>query len=194
MKWLTSGSHRLKANLSRSFGARKTKKAAAGKKNSVDYKVCFPKSTRLRIIRKVITRSAQSNIYHESNFADNAYAREAVRNRAPHMERRKEESTRICCDDIQLADGSFHSNKMPSAHNQCRREQKERTRDAYTTHQLSGIAPQTGKEQEAQLRDSFTPIIKNTDYQSQPQQQTLRFFNKGFEVDVYGIPLSARLS
>lgn len=217
--WLTSGSHRLKANLSRSFGARKTKKAAAGKKD-VGYKV-YLKSTRLRIIRKDITRSEQSvhdsEICHESNFADTAYARERhkSRNRAPLMERRKEESTRlshthdvtrsqfrddlfsadsieqilalqelhrqrefeqpqenrICCQDIQLADGIVHSNKMPSAHYQSRREHQKR-----------------------RIRDSFTPITKNSHYQSQPQQQTLKFFNKGFEVDVNGIPLSACLS
>ena len=53
MKWLTSGSHRLKANLNRSFGARKTKKAAAGKKDIVRYNPIVsssqgPKCTRTR--------------------------------------------------------------------------------------------------------------------------------------------------
>ena len=67
MKWLTSGSHRLKANLNRSFGARKTKKAAAvaARKHDVRFKSILSsdkaaKSTRLRIARsKAITRTEQ---------------------------------------------------------------------------------------------------------------------------------------
>ena len=122
MTWLTSGSQRLKANLNRSFGARKSKKAAAaGKKDIVGYKTVISTSksaNRSGIangeVKKMHGRNSQpdistsgcrilSSLHRPNNVTADDHSHILHNNiehqvrtgrQAPHVGRRKEESIR----------------------------------------------------------------------------------------------------
>jgi hypothetical protein len=278
MKWLTSGSHRLKANLNRSFGARKTKKAAAGKKdivrhNSIVSSSKGPKCTRTRsksssrLTRgKDITRTEllgcnppmlSSDGYRDFNFPTTVDATEMDKRslrqdhrqiiicarelghaisesfRPPHFAHEKKESTRIqrvaqnrirtsnyvhnrfVVDHHQLRNDIFDADSieqiiaLQEQHRQREIEQRPREdRICCDDIQLT-VVEHPCQRNEQYLRQTantkrgrrdtveqwmpvgdMTPTIDNTRYQSQPLQQTLRFFNHGVEVDMSGIPLT----
>jgi hypothetical protein len=99
----------------------------------------------------------------------------------------------MVCDDTQtvgeiLPREHFTGRSADERHQYRREQQLRKTRDANTKQQqsISGSGPRTNQEH-------LTPITDNTHFQYQPPQQRLRFFNNGVEVDIGGMPLSARL-
>jgi hypothetical protein len=205
MKWLTSGSHRLKANLGRSFGARKKKKAAAAGTTDVGYKSIVNsakmKFTRLKIASNDINRNLVYNVTCSDTAEMNPlqfrtelpHSVSALGNtipensRAPFIARQKEKSTRI-----------HHTHNRTLAANSVRKrrvDQNQLQSDLFGAESIERIVAlqeqhRKRKIEQHENRICFDDIqLADVLYQSQPTQQTLRFFNNGVEVDMNGSAL-----